>query len=82
MLGDRLERSLHWLTKKAIIEFLERKAARFIQANPGIGARLQGREDCEHSTPFGQRGPILRHRIAEDMIVILIVWHRREARDG
>jgi plasmid stabilization system protein ParE len=57
-----------------------RKAANLLQEQPGIGRRIEGREDRELSVPFGQRGYLLRYRLHEDTIVILCIWHGLENR--
>jgi len=57
-----------------------RKAANLLQEQPGIGRRIEGREDRELSVPFGQRGYLLRYRLHEDTIVILRIWHGLEDR--
>ncbi|MEJ2327297.1 MAG: type II toxin-antitoxin system RelE/ParE family toxin [Chromatiaceae bacterium] len=59
---------------------LLRKAANLLQEQPGIGRRIEGREDRELSVPFGQRGYLLRYRLHEDTIVILRIWHGLEDR--
>jgi plasmid stabilization system protein ParE len=56
------------------------KAANLLQEQPGIGRRIEGREDRELSVPFGQRGYLLRYRLHEDTIVILRIWHGLENR--
>jgi plasmid stabilization system protein ParE len=56
------------------------KAANLLQEQPGIGRRIEGREDRELSVPFGQRGYLLRYRLHEDTIVILRIWHGLEDR--
>ncbi len=47
---------------------------------PLIGKPIEGRQDYELITPFGQNGYILRYQIIEQNIVILKVWHSREDR--
>lgn len=56
------------------------KAARLIVRHPGIGKRLEGRQDRELVVPFGQRGYIIRYRLDEDVVVILKIWHGLEDR--
>lgn len=56
------------------------KAAKLILDNPAIGKPIEGRQDYELITPFGQNGYILRYQIIEQNIVILKVWHSREDR--
>ena len=56
------------------------KAAKLILDNPAIGKPIEGRQDYELVTPFGQSGYILRYQIFEQNIVILKVWHSREDR--
>jgi plasmid stabilization system protein ParE len=57
-----------------------KKAAGLIVRYPGIGKRLEGRQDRELVVPFGQRGYIIRYRLDEDAVVILKIWHGLEAR--
>ncbi len=57
------------------------KTARLISENPAIGSRIEGREDREFFTPFGQRGYVLRYQIIDQIIIILKVWHARENRE-
>src|SRR5664279_5242282 len=57
-----------------------KKAASIIIQHPGIGVRLEGRQDRELFVPFGKRGYVIRYRLADDAIVILKVWHSREDR--
>ena len=57
-----------------------KKAAHLIQQHPGIGKRLEGRQDRELFVPFGQRGYIVRYRLDGDAIVILKIWHGLEER--
>jgi plasmid stabilization system protein ParE len=47
---------------------------------PGIGRRIEGREDRKFSVPFGERGYLLRYRLHEGAIVILRIWHGLEDR--
>ena len=56
------------------------KAAKLILDNPAIGKPIEGRQDYELVTPFGQNSYILRYQIIEQNIVILKVWHSREDR--
>lgn len=56
------------------------KAARLILDNPAIGIQLEGRQDYELITPFGQNNYILRYQILGQKIVILKIWHSREDR--
>lgn len=58
-----------------------RKAARLISENPAIGGKLEGRQDRELFTPFGQRGYVLRYQIIDPKIVILKIWHTLEDRE-
>lgn len=55
-------------------------AANTLLMHPGIGKRLAGREDREWLVPFGQRGYVIRYRLAGDAIVILRLWHGLEDR--
>ena len=57
-----------------------RKATKLILDNPAIGTRIEGREDHEFFTAFGQGGYILRYQIIGQKIVILKIWHTREDR--
>jgi plasmid stabilization system protein ParE len=57
-----------------------KKAASLLCEQPGIGRRIEGREDRELSVPFGDRGYLLRYRLHEDTIVILRLWHGLEDR--
>ena len=57
-----------------------RKATKLILDNPAIGTRIEGREDHEFFTVFGQGGYILRYQIIGQKIVILKIWHTREER--
>ena len=56
------------------------KATRLILDNPAIGTAIEGRQDYELFTPFGQNVYILRYQIIEQKIVILKIWHSRENR--
>lgn len=56
------------------------KAAKLILDNPAIGTQIEGRQDYELVTPFGQNNYILRYQIIEQTIVILKIWHSREDR--
>ena len=57
-----------------------KKAADLLLKHPGIGPRIEGREDRELFVPFGQRGYVLRYRLDEETIVILRLWHGLEDR--
>ena len=57
-----------------------RKAAKLILDSPAIGTRIEGREDHEFYTVFGQGGYILRYQLIGQKIVILKIWHDREDR--
>ncbi len=57
-----------------------KKAANLIQQHPGIGKRLDGRQDRELFVSFGQRGYIVRYRFDGEAIVILKIWHGLEDR--
>ena len=63
-----------------------KKGAALLLEHPVIGTRIEEREDRELFIPFGQRGYILRYRLHEDThedtIVILRLWHGREAREA
>jgi plasmid stabilization system protein ParE len=55
-------------------------AATTVLRHPGIGKRLEGRQDREFFVPFGQRGYIMCYRLDGDDVVILRVWHSLEDR--
>lgn len=55
-----------------------KKSARILQAHPGSGRRLAGRQDRELFVPFGKRGYIIRYRLDGETVVILRVWHSLE----
>ncbi|MBP1152555.1 type II toxin-antitoxin system RelE/ParE family toxin [Methylocaldum sp. RMAD-M] len=57
-----------------------KKAAKLLMTHPGIGKRLEGRDDRELFVPFGQRGYVIRYRLDGDDIVILRIWHSLEDR--
>ena len=57
-----------------------RNAASLILQHPGIGKRLEGRQDRELFVPFGQRGYVIRYRLDENAIIILKIWHGLEDR--
>lgn len=57
-----------------------KKAANLLLEHPGIGPRIEDREDRELFVPFGQRGYVLRYRLDEETIVILRLWHGLEDR--
>lgn len=57
-----------------------KKATNLLLEHPGIGPRIEDREDRELFVPFGQRGYVLRYRLDEDTIVILRLWHGLEDR--
>ena len=57
-----------------------KKAANLIIQHPGIGVRLEGRQDRELFVSFGKRGYVIRYRLADKAIVILKVWHSLEER--
>lgn len=58
-----------------------KKAANLIIQHPGIGTRLEGRQDREPFVPFGKRGYVIRYRIDGTAIVILKIWHSLEERE-
>lgn len=58
-----------------------KKAANLIIQHPGIGVRLEGRQDRELFVPFGKRGYLIRYRIDDTAIVILKIWHSLEERE-
>lgn len=57
-----------------------KKAASLIVEHPGIGIRLEGRQDRELFVPFGHRGYVIRYRLDGEAIVILKIWHGLEER--
>jgi len=57
-----------------------KQAASILMTHPGIGKRLEGRQDRELFIPFGQRGYVMRYRLDGDDIVILRIWHGLEDR--
>jgi len=57
-----------------------KQAASILLTYPGIGKRLEERQDRELFIPFGQRGYIMRYRLDGDDIVILRIWHGLEDR--
>ena len=57
-----------------------KQVASILMTHPGIGKRLEGRQDRELFVPFGQRGYIMRYRLDGDDIVILRIWHGLEDR--
>lgn len=57
-----------------------KKAADLLCEQPGIGHRIEDREDRELFVPFGRRGYLLRYRLHGSILVILRVWHSLENR--
>jgi len=57
-----------------------KKSANLIAEHPGIGTRLESRQDREIFVPFGARGYIIRYRYDGKMVVILRIWHSLEDR--
>ncbi len=57
-----------------------KKAFNLIIQHAGVGNRLEGRRDRELFVPFGQRGYVIRYRLADNAIVILKIWHSLEDR--
>ena len=57
-----------------------KQAASTIMTHPGIGQRLEGRQDRELPVPFGRRGYVIRYRLDGYDIVILRIWHTLEDR--
>ncbi|MGZ8096642.1 MAG: type II toxin-antitoxin system RelE/ParE family toxin [Methylosarcina sp.] len=57
-----------------------KKAASLITQHPGMGMRLEGRQDRELFVPFGRCGYVMRYRLDENAIVILKIWHGKEER--
>lgn len=57
-----------------------KKAVNLIVQHPGVGNRLEGRKDRELFIPFGQRGYVIRYRLADNATVILKIWHSLEGR--
>ena len=58
-----------------------KKGAALLLAHPGLGRRLEGRQDRELNIPFGKRGYAMRYRLDGDDIVILKIWHNLEDRE-
>jgi len=58
-----------------------KKGAALLLDHPGLGRRLEGRQDRELNIPFGKRGYVMRYRLDGDNIVILKIWHELESRD-
>ena len=56
------------------------KGANLVLEHPGIGTRIEDRQDREFFVPFGQRGYVLRYRLHEETVVILRLWHGFEDR--
>ena len=77
-LRDFLESKNPNVAKRAAAIIL--KATDLILDNPTIAHCLEDREDRELFVPFGKNGYILRYRIEEDNILLLRIWHSREAR--
>ena len=57
-----------------------KQAASTLLMHPGIGKRLEGRQDRELFVTFGQRGYVIRYRLDGDDLVILRIWHGLEDR--
>jgi plasmid stabilization system protein ParE len=57
-----------------------KKGAALLLDHPGLGRRLEGRQDRELGIPFGKRGYVMRYRLDGNDIVILKIWHSREER--
>lgn len=57
-----------------------KQVAGLLLTHPGIGKRLEGRQDRDLFVPFGQRGYVMRYRLDGDEIVILRIWHGLEDR--
>jgi plasmid stabilization system protein ParE len=52
-----------------------KQAASLLLAHPGVGKRLEGRQDRELFVPFGKRGYVMRYRLDGETIIILRIWH-------
>ena len=57
-----------------------KQAANRVLSHPGIGTRIEGRQDRELFVPFGNRGYVIRYRLDGDDLVILKIWHGLEDR--
>ena len=57
-----------------------KKSANLIAEHPGIGARLESRQDREIFVPFEAQGFIIRYRYDGKTVVILRIWHSLEDR--
>jgi plasmid stabilization system protein ParE len=57
-----------------------KQASSTLLMHPGIGKRLEGRQDHELFVPFGQRGYVIRYRLGGDGLVILRIWYGLEDR--
>jgi hypothetical protein len=59
------------------------KANMAMKMEPALRKRLQalGEEFRDLVAPFGGGAYVLRHRIDDDALVIVRVWHRKEDRD-
>ncbi|MDR3554170.1 MAG: type II toxin-antitoxin system RelE/ParE family toxin [Syntrophobacteraceae bacterium] len=55
-----------------------KKATNLLLVHPGVGKRLEGRQDRELFVPFGKHGYIIRYRLDGEAVVILRVWHALE----
>ena len=55
-----------------------KKAANLLLIPPGVGKRLEGRQDRELFVPFGKHGYIIRYRLDGVTSAILRVWHAVE----
>ncbi|MDR3568412.1 MAG: type II toxin-antitoxin system RelE/ParE family toxin [Syntrophobacteraceae bacterium] len=52
-----------------------KKAANLLLTHPGVGKRLEGRQDRELFVPLGKHGYIIRYRLDGEAVVILRVRH-------
>jgi plasmid stabilization system protein ParE len=55
-----------------------KNAASLLVKHPGIGKRLEGRQDREFFVPFGKRGYVIRYRLDGETIVVMRIWHGLE----
>ncbi|MBF0497331.1 MAG: type II toxin-antitoxin system RelE/ParE family toxin [Deltaproteobacteria bacterium] len=57
-----------------------KQAASLLINHPGLGKRLEGRQDRELFIPSGKRGYVMRYRLDGQTIIILRIWHSLEHR--
>ncbi len=59
-----------------------KKAATLLLTYPGVGKRLEGRQDRELFGPFGKRGYIMRYRLNGETVIVLRIWHALEDKES